>query len=69
MTKRPENLTIRPGMEIASLSSADLLSHVLAQIHLTGDHVYSHAVAPKDRLELDSAAAHVCIVTQGALRI
>jgi AraC-like DNA-binding protein len=68
MIERPENLTVRPELEIGSPSS-DLLSHVLAQIRLTGDHVYSPTLAPETRLELETGAAHVCIVTKGALRI
>jgi AraC-like DNA-binding protein len=67
MTEIPENLTIRPGAEF--LSSADLLSHVLAQIRLTGERVYSCDVAEQTSLELKAGAAHVCIVTKGALRI
>lgn len=69
MTEQPENLTIRPEIEIGSSASTDLLSHVLAQIRLTGDRVYSHALAPEGRLELEAGAAHVCVVTQGVLHI
>ncbi|VTZ25787.1 AraC-type DNA-binding protein [Methylocella tundrae] len=69
MTGLPENLTIRPEVEVDNPASTDLLSRVLAQIHLTGDHVYSRALAPEGRLDLEAEAAHVCIVTQGALRI
>jgi hypothetical protein len=69
MIELPKNLTIRPEMEIGVRASTDLLSHVLAQIRLTGDHVYSCALAPKGRLELEAAAAHVCIVTEGILHI
>lgn len=69
MTEQPENLTVRPRPEGESLSSTDLLSHVLAQIHLTGDRVYSRALAPEDHLQLDSGAAFLCVATLGELRI
>src|SRR6202034_3037186 len=67
MTELLENLTIRPGTQF--LASADLLSHVLAQIRLTGERVYSSDVPEKTPLELKAGAAHVCVVTKGALRI
>ncbi|WP_341315153.1 AraC family transcriptional regulator [Paraburkholderia sp. IMGN_8] len=67
MIELPKNLTIHP--EIGSPVSPDLLSHVLAQIRLTGDLVYSCTLAPGERLELETEAAHVFIVTQGALHI
>src|ERR1700734_2395699 len=69
MIELPENLTIRPEMEIGGPSASDLLSHVLAQIRLTGDRVYSCPLAPEGRLDLEIEAAHVCILTQGALHI
>jgi len=69
MTELPEYLTIRPELEFSDASSADLLSHVLAQIRLTGDRVYPSALAPEGRLKLEAEAAHVCIVTKGRLHI
>jgi AraC-like DNA-binding protein len=69
MIEPPENLIIHPASKGDGLTSTDLLSHVLAQIRLTGDHVYSHPLEPDGRLELEAGAAHVCVVTQGALRI
>ena len=69
MIELPKNLTILPEMEVGGLASADLLSHVLAQIRLTGDRVYSCSLVQEGRLELEAGAAHVCVVTEGALRI
>jgi AraC-like DNA-binding protein len=69
MIELPENLTIRPEVVAGSSVPTDLLSHVLAQIRLTGDWVYSYALARQGLLELEAEAAHVCVVTQGALRI
>ena len=69
MTELPEYLIIRPELEFGDRASTDLLSHVLAQIRLTGDRVYSRVLAPEERLELEGDAAHVCIVTEGVLHI
>ena len=69
MTEPPENLIIRPTVDIGGPASTDLLSHVLAQIHLTGDRVYSLTLAPEGRLDLEAEAAHVCIATEGALHL
>jgi AraC-like DNA-binding protein len=68
MIELPRNLTILPEMEFGP-ASADLLSHVLAQIRLAGDRVYSCSLVQEDRLDLEAGAAHVCVVTEGALRI
>lgn len=67
MMELPKNLTIHP--KIGDTASPDLLSHVLAQIRLTGDLVYACTLAPGERLALETGVAHVCIVTQSALRI
>lgn len=67
MIEPPKNLTVHP--KIGDLASPDLLSHVLSQIRLTGDLVHASTLAPGERVALDAAAAHVCIVTQGALRM
>jgi AraC-like DNA-binding protein len=69
MTELPKNLTILPEMELGIPASADLLSHVLAQIRLTGDRVYSCSLAQAGCLELEAGAAHVCLVMAGALSI
>ena len=67
MMESLKNLSIHPESQLGSLASGDLLSQVLAQIRLTGDHVYSRSLAKADRLELKAEAAHVCVVTEGAL--
>jgi AraC-like DNA-binding protein len=67
MIEPPKNLTVHP--KVGAPASPDLLSHVLAQIRLTGDLVYSCTLAPREHLALETEVAHVCIVTQGALRI
>jgi AraC-like DNA-binding protein len=64
-----ENLTIHPDMVARHPASADLLSHVLAQIRLTGDRIYSCTLTERGRLELETETAHVCIVTKGSLHI
>jgi AraC-like DNA-binding protein len=69
MTELPENLIIRPELGVGSSEATDLLSHVLAQIHLTGDRVYALALDAHAPLHLDVEAAHVCVVTKGAVRI
>jgi AraC-like DNA-binding protein len=68
MTEILENLTIRPDATEHSDSSTDLLSHVLAQIRLTGERVYSATLTKRSRLELEPATAHVCVVTKGVLQ-
>src|ERR1700753_4280142 len=69
MTDLLENLTINPEMAVSRTASSDLLSHVLSQIRLTGDRVYSCELARRQRLELETGAAHVCIVTEGAMQM
>jgi AraC-like DNA-binding protein len=66
MMEMPEDLTDRPA---ASGHATDLLSLVLGQIRLTGDRVHSRALAPRSRLDLPAEAAHLCVVTDGELRI
>jgi AraC-like DNA-binding protein len=68
MTDLLENLIIHPEASFRR-SKSDLLSHVLSQIHLTGDGVSSRSLTEDDRLELDVDAAHIVIVTQGTLHI
>jgi AraC-like DNA-binding protein len=69
MTELLENLTILPNMAAGGLASTDLLSHVLAQVRLTGGRLDSRTVPETGRLELEAEAGYVCIVTKGALRI
>ena len=69
MTASLENLTIHPDMGARYPTSIDLLSHVLAQIRLTGDRIFSCTLTEKGPLELEAEAAHVCVVTKGALQI
>jgi len=64
-----ENLTIHPDELEGGAARNDLLSHVLAQIRLTGDRVYSRTLAKKSRLELEADTAYVCVVTKGVLRM
>ncbi|WP_027146283.1 AraC family transcriptional regulator [Mesorhizobium sp. WSM3626] len=67
MMESPENLTILP--DGASHVTGDLLSHVLAQIRLTGDQVFSRTLAKAEQLDLDEGQAHIVVVTAGALRM
>ncbi|MEI9429789.1 AraC family transcriptional regulator [Mesorhizobium sp. Cs1299R1N3] len=67
MMESPENLTILP--DGASHVTGDLLSHVLAQIRLTGDQVFSRTLAKAEQFDLDEGQAHIVVVTAGALRM
>ncbi|MBB2961134.1 AraC family transcriptional regulator [Methylobacterium sp. R2-1] len=67
MTGTLENLTDLPDGGPRGVASGDLLSHVLAQIRLTGEHVRPHEVAPLESLDLVARAAHVLVVTDGSL--
>ncbi|TPK39080.1 AraC family transcriptional regulator [Mesorhizobium sp. B2-5-4] len=67
MMESPENLTILP--DGASHVTGDLLSHVLAQIRLTGDQVFSRSLAKAEQLDLDEGQAHIVVVTAGALHM
>ena len=62
-----ENLIIHPEMQLEGLAKGDLLSQVLAQIRLTGDRVYSHALVEGQCLTLDEKSAHICVLQQGHL--
>lgn len=64
-----ENLTIRPGEKPLGPTSGDLLSHVLAQIRLTGDRVFPRTLAKAEQLDLAAGEAHVIVVASGALQI
>ncbi|PXW51108.1 AraC family transcriptional regulator [Methylobacterium sp. B4] len=67
MTGSLENLTVLP--DAGPCVSSDLLSHVLAQIRLTGDHVRLHEVAWSKVLDLEAGAAHVLVVADGSLNV
>jgi AraC-like DNA-binding protein len=70
MTDLLEKLTVHPEALVGGGTATDLLSHVLAQIRLTGERLYSRTFKKRGRLELEEAeAAHVCVVTQGTLRM
>jgi AraC-like DNA-binding protein len=69
MTELLENLSVHPREEPRGAISGDLLSHVLAQIRLTGDHVLSRKLAGAEPLKLEAGEAHIVIVTAGALHI
>jgi AraC-like DNA-binding protein len=69
MIELPKNLTIRLEMGVGNPASTDLLSHVLAQIRLAGDQVYSCSLPPESHMELQAEAAHICIVTEGTLHV
>jgi AraC-like DNA-binding protein len=69
MIESPKNLPIRPNTAVAGPTSMDLLSYVLAQIRLTGDHLRSCVLARGERLELEAEVAYVCVVSEGALRL
>lgn len=69
MTGSLENLTDLPDVGPRSGVSGDLLSHVLAQIRLTGDHVRPQDIAASESLDLEAGAAHVLVLAEGALHI
>ncbi|MBB3458988.1 AraC-like DNA-binding protein [Rhizobium sp. BK313] len=69
MIDLPENLTIYPDTNVREALSTDLLSHVLAQIRLTGDKLYSRTLQVRQAAELEAGTAQVVIVTQGALTL
>lgn len=67
MSESQDNLTILPdGLPLGS-AATDLLSHVLAQIRLTGDRVRAVDLAEADSLVLETGAAYILIVTAGGL--
>lgn len=66
MTELLENLIIHPeGSRVAG--PGDLLSHVLAQIRLTGGSVVLQALAEGEALNMGADEAHVAVVTAGSL--
>lgn len=68
MTGSLENLTVPPEGG-PSVATGDLLSLVLSQIRLTGDHVRSHEVERSGSLDLEVGAAHVLVVAEGSLHV
>ena len=64
-----ENLIVRPEPDASGAASADLLSSVLSQIRLTGDHVFARALAAGERLPMSHGEAHVVVVTKGGVRL
>lgn len=68
MTEHLENLTIHPPGSPGAISG-DLLSHVLAQIRLTGEGVVLQALSSGEGLDVGSEQPHVALVTEGALRM
>ncbi len=69
MTDYPENLSIYPDSDARRAISADLLSHVLAQIRLTGSKLFSRTLQAHQAVELEAGTAHVVVVTDGALKL
>lgn len=67
MTGHPKNLTLYPDDEESSSPSADLLSHVLAQLRLTGDKVQSTSLPGHHAVQLDPKMAHVVVIEDGEL--
>ena len=69
MTGHPKDLTIHPDDEAGASPSADLLSHVLAQLRLTGDKVTSKHLPTRHVVSLDPAMAHVIVIEEGELAV
>ncbi|MCW6512903.1 AraC family transcriptional regulator [Lichenifustis flavocetrariae] len=69
MTEPLENLTDLPDEGSRGIASGDLLSHVLAQIRLTGDRVMSNALAQGEVLNLDRDAAYAVVMADGELHV
>ena len=63
------NLTIHPEGKGSGATSGDLLSHVLAQIRLTGDGVFPRTLVAEERLELKADEAHVIVSAAGAVYV
>ena len=69
MTESLKNLTIRPEASATDAPAGDLLSLVLAQIRLTGEHVFSVDLAADGAVALSPDAGHVCLVTSGTAQL
>jgi AraC-like DNA-binding protein len=69
MTGHPRNLTIHPDDEESTSPSADLLSHVLAQLRLTGDKVQATSLPTGHTVQLNPEMAHVVVIQEGELTV
>lgn len=69
MTGHPKNLTIYPDDEENTSPSADLLSHVLAQLRLTGDKVKATSLPANHLVQLNPEMAHVVVIKEGELTV
>jgi AraC-like DNA-binding protein len=69
MIETLENLTIRPDGQQVGGTSSDLLSHVLAQIRLTGDQIFERTLARDEMLALGDGEASIVVLRAGALRM
>jgi AraC-like DNA-binding protein len=69
MTDLPKNLTSYLNNSVRRAHSADLLSHVLAQLRLTGEEMKFRNVAPNQTAGLNLELAHIVVVEEGALML
>ncbi len=69
MMPLPQDLTENPKAQRFGMSAPDFLSHVLAQIRLSGDHVYTEVVPAGAPVELEAAGATICVAAEGSLRL
>jgi AraC-like DNA-binding protein len=69
MAERPNNLSIHPEAPASGSANSDLLSHVLSQIRLTGDGIVPVTIASGKQLPLAPDAGHICLVTEGTVRM
>ena len=67
MTSQPNNLTENPEVERSGMHAPDLLSQVLAQVRLQGDHVYRRELNAGDTLALAPGVATICLVAEGVM--
>jgi AraC-like DNA-binding protein len=69
MTPPPESLTENPKVTRFGMISPDLLSHVLSQIRLSGDHIYTEALEAGAALDLPPDAETLCCIVGGGLSL
>jgi len=69
MMPPPENLTENPEVARFGMISPDLLSHVLSQIRLSGDHIYTEGVAAGLALDLPADAETILFIIEGGLNL
>ncbi len=67
MSEPPENLSIHPENLAPLAVDSDLLSHVLAQIRLTGEGIVRLTIARGEAFQPAPGAGHVCVVADGAV--